>query len=364
MRDEINHLKGEQSKPNIRPNQKQGDVSSEKERHVPTPHQKSSQRQHLVISRTQTLTLDKSNLPPDAVSKGYSEVLVQEAVFETAVICFKREKYYAASTKQTYLAALPAGYDDGHFGPKLRAWVLSLYFDSHMSEAKIHQFLTGLGLFISVGQISNMLIYQQAPFATESADVFEAGLASSPWQNVDDTSTRVNGVNQVCQIVCNSLYTFYCTCTVAHKDRQRVVQVLAGNPALAYRYDSAAAEYLHKYKLPLKWQVLLKILPTNRSMSEVEVISWFKANLPELSEGHQRLVLEAMGLSYYHTQTQVPQVQLLVCDDAPQWVGIAPEIGLCWVRAARHCKKLRPVLASHRSSWTASSQPCGITTEN
>jgi len=347
LRDEINRLKGEQGKPKIQPSKKQGDVSSEKERHVPTSHKKSSHRQHMVISRTQTLTLDKSSLPADAVSKGYVAVMVQEAVFEAEVICFKREKYYAASTKQTYLAALPVGYDDGHFGPKLRAWVISLYFDSHMSEPKIHQFLTGLGLFISLGQISNILIYQQEPFATESAEVFEAGLASSPWQNVDDTSTRVNGVNHVCQIVCNLLYTFYCT--VAHKDRQNVVQVLGGNPTLAYRYGPAAAAYLDSHKLPHKWQALLQALPTDRSLSEVEVTSWLRANVPELSEGHQRLVLEAMALSHYHTQTQVAQVQLLVCDDAPQWTGIAPEIGLCWVHAARHYKKLRPVLAWHRT---------------
>ncbi len=347
LRDEINRLKGEKGKPNIRPNKKSGDISSEKERHVPSPHQKSSHSQHLVISRTQTLTLDKSSLPADAVSKGYVEVLVQEAVFEAEVICFKREKYYSASTQQSYLAALPVGYDEGHFGPKLRAWVICLYFDSHMSEAKIHQFLTGLGLFISVGQISNLLIYEQEPFATESAEVFEAGLASSPWHNVDDTSTRAGGVNHVCQIVCNLLYTFYCT--VAHKDRQNVVQVLAGNPILAYRYDKAAAEYLDKHKLPLKWQVLLQTMPTVRSMSEVEVTSWLKANVPELSERYKGLVLEAMVLSHYHTQTQMAQVQLLVCDDAPQWVGIAPEIGLCWIHTARHYKKLRPVLDWHRT---------------
>jgi len=76
LRDEINHLKGEQGQPKIRPNQKQGDVSSETERHQPRPHHKTSHSHQLVVSRTQTLTLDKSSLPHDAVSKGYVEVLV------------------------------------------------------------------------------------------------------------------------------------------------------------------------------------------------------------------------------------------------------------------------------------------------
>ncbi len=346
LRDEVNRLNGQQGKPTILPN-RTADISSEKERHVPKPHKKSAHRHQLVISRTQTLPLDTRALPADATAKGYVDVLVQEAAFETEVICFKRQKYYSASTHQTYLAPLPAGYDEGHFGPKLRAWVLSLYFDSNMSEPKIHQLLTGLGVIISVGQISNLLIYQQAAFAAESVAVLEAGLASSPWHNVDDTSTRVDGVNRVCQIVCNLLYTVYCT--VSHKSRQQVVEVLGGSPALAYRYDEYAAHYLHKHELPLKWRKLLSALPTNRPLSEAEVDSWLATNAAKLGVGHKRLVLEALVLAQYHAQTQVAQVRLLVCDDAPQWEGIAPEIGLCWIHELRHYKKLWPHLEWHRS---------------
>jgi len=40
---------------------------------------------------------------------------------------------------------------------------------------------------------------------------YEAGLKSSPWQHIDDTSTRVNGQNQYCQILCNPLYAAYFT---------------------------------------------------------------------------------------------------------------------------------------------------------
>jgi hypothetical protein len=36
-------------------------------------------------------------------------------------------------------------------------------------------------------------------------------LSSSPWQHTDQTSTRVDGQNQHCNIVCNSLYTIYTT---------------------------------------------------------------------------------------------------------------------------------------------------------
>jgi len=39
----------------------------------------------------------------------------------------------------------------------------------------------------------------------EKRAIVEAGLNSSAWQHMDDTGTRVNGVNQHCQIICNPL---------------------------------------------------------------------------------------------------------------------------------------------------------------
>jgi hypothetical protein len=39
----------------------------------------------------------------------------------------------------------------------------------------------------------------------------EAGLAASPWQQTDDTATRVNGHNQHCHVLSNPLYTAYTT---------------------------------------------------------------------------------------------------------------------------------------------------------
>jgi len=77
---------------------------------------------------------------------------------------------------------------------------------------------------ISEGQISNLLIKAQEGFHAEKAAVFEAGLASSPWQHLDETSTRVNGQNQYCQVICNPLYTAYQT--TESKDRQTILDVL------------------------------------------------------------------------------------------------------------------------------------------
>ena len=80
-----------------------------------------------------------------------------------------------------------------------------------MSEAKIRDLYENIGVQISAGQVSNLLIKGQEQFHTEKEEVCEAGLASTPWQHTDQTSTRVDGQNQHCNIVCNPLYTVYTT---------------------------------------------------------------------------------------------------------------------------------------------------------
>ena len=41
-------------------------------------------------------------------------------------------------------------------------------------------------------------------------------------------------------------------------------------------------------------------------------------------------------------------LQVLVCDDAPQFNWLGHEMMLCWVHEGRHYKKLRPVIGLHR----------------
>src|SRR5260370_37164694 len=60
------------------------------------------------------------------------------------------EKYSSPGHKRTYLADLPAGYH-GQFGPKVRAWVVAMYYAGQMSEPKILEVLQTAGMQISAG---------------------------------------------------------------------------------------------------------------------------------------------------------------------------------------------------------------------
>jgi hypothetical protein len=348
LRDELNRLKGEQGKPKIRGNTKASDLSSEDERRESKPRSQQSKRDRIKIDREKVLPVDRSQLPEDAVFKGYQEVVIQDIIIGTDNVLFRKEKYYSKSTGHTYVAALPAGYR-GQFGPGVRALVLALYYESGMSEPKILDLLETMGLFISAGELSNLLIKEQDGFHAECAQVVQAGLSSSPWQHLDSTGTRVNGQNQHCHVLCNPLYSFYCT--TPSKDRRSYLRVLLGGADLMFRYGEAAVELLRQLGVSAKWvDQLAMVLPAEVDLTGEQIEAILDASLPKLGPEVRKNILDALAIAFYHTQTSYPIVDLLICDDAPQFNWLTTWIALCWIHEFRHYKKLIPRFEQHRQA--------------
>jgi hypothetical protein len=350
LRDENLRLKGEQGRPVIKPNVRPpapADHSSERERHQPTPRQPRSKLAEIVIHRTEDLAVDRALLPPDAAFKGYDEVIVQDIVFRTDNVCFRKETWYSAAEGKSYRAPLPPGYD-GQFGPGLVALVLVLYFASHVSEPKILELLRSIGVQISDGHLSNLLIKDQAALHAEKAAIVEAGLASSPWQHLDDTATRVNGQNQYCQVLCNPLYTAYTTTPT--KDRATVLAVLRNGRPPTYLLNAEALGYLAQVPLAARTRQRLLHLPRDTVLDEPTLLGLLDAHLPGVGEQPRKWILDALAVAAYHAQADGPVVRLLVCDDAPQFTWLTEELALCWVHEGRHYKKLDPFLPQHRQA--------------
>lgn len=365
LRDEILRLKGEQGPPQF-PKKKSPmtldpkalpsrDVSSETERFTPKEWHKRAKNERIRINRTETVAVDRTLLPPDAVFKGYDEVIVQDLLVLTDNVKFRKEKFYSSSRGRTYLAPLPPGYE-GEFGPNVKALALSLCYGANVSEAKIREFFDHAGLSISVGGLSNLLskplIQGEDRFHEEKSAVFEAGLRSSPWHHLDETGTRVKGVNHYCHAMGNPLYTVYFT--LPSKRRLGVVQALRGEQPVRFGLNFSALEALEATRLPLR-----VIEPLRRWIQEVpeegfqadELSEWLKKRVPDLGPKQLEMLREAMALAAYRTDERAPA--LLVCDDAPQWKGLTREIGLCWVHEGRHYKKLLPWVPFHRQLLAA-----------
>jgi hypothetical protein len=347
LRHELHRLKGEQGKPHIKPNRKTPDknFSSEKERKKGKKRNKRRKKDRIKTHNKHICKVEPSILPQDAQFKGYQRVVVQDVIFKAYNTLFLKEKYYSPSLNKTYLAPLPAGYD-GEFGPTLKSVVPKLYYASNITERNILDLLTDAGIHISAGKLSDMLIKDQDLFHAEKDALYEAGLNSSPWQHIDDTSTRVNGQNQYCHILCNPLYTAYFT--TPHKTRLTVLDVLRNFGPRTFLLNEEAFGYIEMFKLPKPVVQELMALPLHQPLDEATFLGLLDHSLPQLGPQQRTHILDAAGIAAYHALMEFPVVRVLLCDEAPQFKLITQQLSLCWVHDGRHYKKLDPFISHHR----------------
>lgn len=350
LRDEIAHLKGEQGKPNVNGrNRTDSDHSSEvdrKHQQPKPPKPKGSKRNHLRITRTETLTVDPANLPPDARRSGYETTIIQELVITTEVIEYQRETWYSPSLGKMFTAPLPPGIH-GTFGPHLKSLVVLLKTLGNMSEPAITNVLHSFGVDIGKSSIDRILLQDTQPLQDEKQAIVTAGLQSTDYQHLDDTSARVKGENWYTHVLCNPWYTAFFT--REHKDRLTVLSVVSGvddQEKLPYVWNGEARSTLFGLGWANKHDALLDELPKGVSMTYDVLANFCQSHqLPDKATAKLR---EAMAIAAYHTNTDIPIIPILMADDAPQFKLLTQELALCWIHDGRHYKKLRPVIPNHR----------------
>ncbi len=284
-------------------------------------------------------------MPTDAEFKGYEETPVQDLLIQTDNVLFRRAKYYSPGERQSCLAALPSGYS-GQFGPGIKTLALVYYFACNMTEPKIREFIQHVGVQLSAGELSNWLVKDWRELHAEKEAIYEAGLRSSPWQHLDATGTRVNGDNHHCHVICNPLNTVFVT--TPSMDRLSVLDVLRNRQARTFRVNQGALHYLHIFSLSARTRRAVSRLPQDQDFSESASQQLLDGQVPWLGPQQRTRVLESAVIAAYHAQLEFPVVDLLICDDAPQFNWLTPELALCWIHEGRDYKTLEPVIPQHR----------------
>jgi len=299
----------------------------------------------LTIHETIECRVDPKELPPDAVRLEDEEVIVQDIEINPRNIRFLRSVYYSSVEQKYFRGPLPSGYDQGDFGADLRALILSLKYCGNMSEPKIREFLENFDVQISSGSVSNILTKTADSFAHEFDDIVHAGLASTSYQQTDDTSARVDGEFWHTHIVCSPFYAAYFT--RPHKDRLTMLEVLQNTSNLRFQFGQETLELLRsEFNLPKKWQ---------RAIEEIGDTQFDQDSLGALLDGWfgqgnrqvRTAIEQAAAIVYYRHQTSMPVIETIVCDDAGQFKLLTDKLALCWIHAGRHYEKLSPVVPRH-----------------
>ncbi len=348
LSDEINKLKREQSKPDISvPEKKRGnDTSSEderKKRKTPEEKKSKSKKDKIKIDRTEVCRVNKSILPEDAEFKGYQNVVVQEISIRTDNVEYKKEVYYSSSLNKTYIADLPKEIE-GEFGPEVKSLIIILKNSANMSEPKIKEFFDNFGIYISQSTISRVLTKNIEPFHKEKEDIFQAGLCSGVYQQIDGTGAKVSGQNYHTQILCNPFYTAYFT--LPHKNRLSILNILYNGNSISYYFNEEAFALLEIFRLSKKVIVQLRETASGKILDEEQMQELLENIFPDPEKGkNQRTrIMEAGAVAFYHHQEEFPTVDILLSDDAPEYKLITSEQGLCRIHEGRHYKKLIPAV--------------------
>ena len=220
-----------------------------------------------------------------------------------------------------------------------------LYHDAHMTQPSIVNLLQSCGVSISAATISRLLTNLPNPFYQERTEIVAAGLQATDYQQIDDTGARVNGKNHYVHVLCSPFYTAYFT--RAKKDRLTVLDVLSPG-GLAFLLTSEAIELMETLGLPQKQLARLSAKVTESVYTQLELDTLLESLFPNPNKHHKnrRLIKEACAMVAY--QQRPDAINLLVCDDAPQFKGIAHQEVLCWVHEGRHYKKLKPLIPLHQ----------------
>jgi len=324
LKDEIARLKGQNPKPKIKPSilEKQRNAAKKNKRKKRT---KSSKK----IEIHEIVPIEPEHIPAGSTFKGYQDYLVQDLIISNWNICYRRQRW--KTPDGSYIVGrLPDEISGTHFGPTLIAFILYQYYGCHVTQPLIAEQLKELGIEISSGQISNIIINNKERFHTEKDQILATGLKISGHINVDDTGARHNGTNGYCTHIGNDLFAWFKSTET--KSRINFLKLLQGQNN-DFIINDDAIDYMNQQSLP-RYQLKKfrhRVFTTERTWRSFLFQNGIRKN------HHKKITTEAalIGSLVEHGWNRNLAI---ISDDAGQFNVFLH--ALCWVHAERSIEVL------------------------
>ena len=343
LKDEIAVLKGQKPRPKIPPSSLEGAHSKDKQNNK----NKLSRGKHPRCKKTQQLEIHTrsrikpESIPEGAIFKGCKRYAIQDIILRPYNTVYELERWQLPDG--TYLTGKLPQNIYGHYGPQLISYILHQYYGCRITEPLLLAQLKEIGILISEGQLSNILIQGKGIFHQEKDGLLHAGMAAIGQVKVDDTGARHRGHNGYSTIIGNEYFTYIVS--TDSKSRINFLQILHGtNPR--YLINEDTADYIETLK-PSNWLGgYLLLQARGQSMNPVE---WgkFLLEINITTESETKLVTEA-ALFASLIANGVPKNLGVHGDDAGQFNVFVRS--LCWIHEERHYRKLIPLDESTRQA--------------
>lgn len=337
LKEEVERLKGHKGRPKIKPSQmdKQGKESNEERK----PGPKKSKTGSLAIGADRVIAPEGLPENPKAHGwrfKGYNDYVVQELKIEAQNIRYRLEQWQGPNGE--YLAGKLPKSVEGHYGSKLKSYVLYSHHHQRVPQPLLLQQLREWGIEISSGQLSNLLTEGQSAFHNEKAQLLETGLQFSNHIHVDDTGARHNGKNGYCTHIGNELFAWFES--TQSKSRENFLSLLRAG-SKDYVLNAGALEYMAKNKLAKE---KLESLDEERHFADRQAWEKYLKKVGITKPRHVRIATEGalMGSILAHGLSKDMAV---MSDDAGQFNVFRH--ALCWIHAERNINKLVPLNGTH-----------------
>ena len=142
---------------------------------------------------------------------------------------------------------MPEQLKGSHFGTTLRSYILYQHYHQRVTQPLIHKQLKELGIKISSGQISNLLIEGKEDLHLEKDELLTAGINQSSYIQADDTGARHNGKNGYCTHIGNDDFAWFAS--TDSKSRINFLKLLRG-ASIQYSLNEIAYGYMATQGLP------------------------------------------------------------------------------------------------------------------
>lgn len=346
LENRIRQLLGEKPKPNFSEDKNKdrtADKQNKKDKNPGSPRRK---KIDLEVDKTQLIPAPTDLLDSTFEYKGTRKVIIQEIAFNRENICFEIERFYSAKYGRVVEGLIPAEYQGHEFGPRLRAFILHLFYHGDCTHNKIRLILKGIGIKICNQTINNILLGNYSDLEDELEAKRIQAIEKYQYQHIDDTGAKVLRAD-------GTSYTYVCSnpeftslYTIDSKGRSGAIDALTRAPKRLYKLNFRALDCMAGVEGNFKLRILLRSHIGEKVYDEIEVEIFLNSlNFSFHQKGKLKTAMHIGAMADGHLGITGKS---LISDDASNFKNLFRNHSLCWVHELRHYK-LIPVLYEHHS---------------